>query len=245
MTTLVTGGAGYIGSHTAVSLHATGRRLVLLDDLSNASPVAVDRIRALTTPDIAFVQGDVADRNLLDRTFVEHDIDEVVHFAAFKAVGESVDEPLAYYRNNLGTTIALAEAMVRHGVDRLVFSSSCTVYGQPDTIPVTEDAPTGASNPYGWTKFMAEQILRDATAATRASLAAVRAAGGLALSYGVFLTALSAFLIVAFVLFMVVKAMNRMKREQEAAPPPAPPAPSKEEVLLTEIRDLLKANAAS
>ncbi len=166
MATLVTGGAGYIGSHTAVALHEAGRKLVLVDDLSNSSVEAVARVRALTTADVAFVEGDVADAALLDKVFTDHDIDEVVHFAAFKAVGESVDQPLAYYRNNLGSTIALAEAMVRHGVERIVFSSSCTVYGQPDQIPVTEAAPTGAANPYGWTKYMSEQILRDATAAT-------------------------------------------------------------------------------
>ncbi len=166
MATLVTGGAGYIGSHTAVALHEAGRDLVLVDDLSNSSKVAVDRVRALTSPRVAFVEGDVADPSLLDGVFRAHDIDEVVHFAAFKAVGESVEKPLDYYRNNLGSTIVLAEAMVNHGVTNLVFSSSCTVYGQPDTIPVTEEAPTGASSPYGWTKFMSEQILRDATAAT-------------------------------------------------------------------------------
>ncbi len=166
MATLVTGGAGYIGSHTAVALHEAGRELVLVDDLSNASRVAVDRIRELTSPDVAFVEGDVADPAVLDRAFTEHAVDEVVHFAAFKAVGESVDRPLAYYRNNLGTTIALAEAMVRHGCERIVFSSSCTVYGQPDEVPVTEAAPTGAASPYGWTKFMSEQVLRDACAAT-------------------------------------------------------------------------------
>lgn len=170
MTTLVTGGAGYIGSHTAIALHAAGRDLVLLDDLSNSSRIAVDRVRALTGDDVAFVEGDAADPDVLDRLFGEHDIDEVVHFAAFKAVGESVEQPLAYYRNNLGCTMALAQTMIDHGVDRLVFSSSCTVYGQPDTVPVDESAPTGAASPYGWTKYMSEQILRDlaATGAIRA-----------------------------------------------------------------------------
>lgn len=165
MAVLVTGGAGYIGSHTAVALHEAGREVVLIDNFNNSSPAALDAIRALTTPDMTFVEGDLRDRMLLDKVFESHDIDEVIHFAAHKAVGESVSIPLEYYGNNLGSTIGLAEAMVQHGVRKLVFSSSCTVYGQPDAIPVTEDAPTGAESPYGWTKYMSEQILRDAAAA--------------------------------------------------------------------------------
>ena len=165
MAVLVTGGAGYIGSHTAVALHEAGRKVVLLDNFDNSSPAAVDAIRALTTSDMTFVEGDLRDRSVLDHIFETHDIDEVVHFAAHKAVGESVTIPLDYYGNNLGSTIGLAGAMVEHGVRKLVFSSSCTVYGQPDTIPVTEDAPTVAESPYGWTKFMSEQILRDVAAA--------------------------------------------------------------------------------
>jgi UDP-glucose 4-epimerase len=166
MATLVTGGAGYIGSHTAVALHEAGRQVVILDNLVNASPRAVDAVRALTTPEVAFVEGDLLDPAVLDRVFAEHEIDEVVHFAAHKAVGESVAKPLEYYRNNLGSTIGLADAMVRHGVTRLVFSSSCTVYGQPEAVPVTEAAATGAESPYGWTKYMAEQILTDTAEAT-------------------------------------------------------------------------------
>ena len=165
MATLVTGGAGYIGSHTAVALHETGREVVVLDNFSNSSPKAIDALRALTTPDLAFVEGDLLDADALSRLFKDHDIDEVVHFAAFKAVGESVERPLDYYRNNLGATIGLVIAMVEHGVSRLVFSSSCTVYGQPEVIPVSEEAPTGARSPYGWTKCMSEQILADAAAA--------------------------------------------------------------------------------
>ena len=164
MAVLVTGGAGYIGSHTAIALHEAGRAVVLLDNFDNSSPAAVDAIRALTTPDMAFVEGDLLDRELLDRVFTDHPIDEVIHFAAHKAVGESVEKPLKYYANNLGSTVGLAEAMQRHGVTRLVFSSSCTVYGQPEEIPVTESAPTGAESPYGWTKYMSEQILTDASA---------------------------------------------------------------------------------
>ena len=174
MAVLVTGGAGYIGSHTAVALYEAGRKVVLLDNFDNSSPAAVDAIRALTTSDMAFVEGDLRDRSVLDYIFETHDIDEVVHFAAHKAVGESVTIPLAYYGNNLGSTIGLAGAMVEHGVRKLVFSSSCTVYGQPDTIPVTEDAPTGAESPYGWTKFMSEQILRDVAAATDLNVVLLR-----------------------------------------------------------------------
>ena len=147
MAVLVTGGAGYIGSHTAVALHEAGRKVVLLDNFDNSSPAAVDAIRALTTSDMTFVEGDLRDRSVLDHIFETHDIDEVVHFAAHKAVGESVTIPLDYYGNNLGSTIGLAGAMVEHGVRKLVFSSSCTVYGQPDTIPVTEDAPHRGGKP--------------------------------------------------------------------------------------------------
>ncbi len=164
MAVLVTGGAGFIGSHTAVALHASGREVVIIDNLNNAARAAVDAVRALTTPDLAFVEGDVLDRDLLADTFAQYDIDEVIHFAAHKAVGESVEQPLEYYRNNLGSTIELAGAMAAHGVTNLVFSSSCTVYGQPEEIPVTESAPTGAESPYGWTKYMSEQILRDVAA---------------------------------------------------------------------------------
>jgi len=164
MATLVTGGAGYIGSHTAVALHEAGREVVLVDNLSNSCREAVSAVRALTTPDMTFVEADLRDRDALDAVFESHQIDEVIHFAAFKAVGESVEKPLEYYDNNLGSTVGLAKAMVAHGVSSLVFSSSCTVYGQPDVIPVTELAPTGAESPYGWTKYMSEQILRDACA---------------------------------------------------------------------------------
>jgi UDP-glucose 4-epimerase len=165
MATLVTGGAGYIGSHTVVALHEAGRDVVVIDNLSNSSAKAVDALRALTTPDLAFVEGDLLDAATVDRVFADHDIDEVVHFAAYKAVGESVAKPIEYYRNNLGSTLTLVEAMTAHDVGRLVFSSSCTVYGQPDENPVTETAPTGAESPYGWTKYMSEQILADVTIA--------------------------------------------------------------------------------
>lgn len=165
MATLVTGGAGYIGSHTAVALHEAGRDVVIVDNFSNSSPRAIDAVRALTTPDLSCVEADLGDRDAVERVFKDHTIDEVIHFAAHKAVGESVEKPLDYYRNNLGSTIVLAEAMAEHGVSKLVFSSSCTVYGEPAEIPVTEAAPTGAESPYGWTKYMSEQILTDAARA--------------------------------------------------------------------------------
>jgi len=161
MAVLVTGGAGYIGSHTAVALHESGREVVLIDNLSNSCRQAVEAVRALTTTDMAFVEADLRDREALDSVFEDYHIDEVIHFAAFKAVGASVDDPLNYYDNNLGSTVVLAKAMILHDVRRLVFSSSCTVYGQPEVVPVTEAAPTGAESPYGWTKYMSEQILRD------------------------------------------------------------------------------------
>jgi UDP-glucose 4-epimerase len=167
MATLVTGGAGYIGSHTAVSLHESGREVVLLDNFANSSPAAVEAVRRLTTSEMPFAEVDMLDAAALDEVFDQHHIDEVIHFAGLKAVGESVAEPLTYYRVNLGSTINLVSSMIDHGVDRVVFSSSCTVYGEPTDVPVTERSPTGASSPYGWTKFMIEQILTDVAAASR------------------------------------------------------------------------------
>ena len=165
MAVLVTGGAGYIGSHTAVALHGAGRRVVLLDDLSNSSERAVDAVRALVGADVEFVRGDAADVDLVSSTIAGHDVDEVVHFAAFKSVSESVDRPVDYFRNNMGSLVGVVEAMAATGVRRLVFSSSCTVYGEPDEVPVTEASPTGAANPYGWTKLHGEQFLDQVAAA--------------------------------------------------------------------------------
>ena len=159
MAVLVTGGAGYIGSHTVVALHDAGRRIVILDNLSNSSERAVEAIRALTGSNLPFVQGDAADVDLVSRTIVELDVDEVVHFAAFKSVSDSVQRPLAYFANNMGSLVGVVQAMEATGVRRMVFSSSCTVYGEPDEVPVTEESPTGATNPYGWTKLHGEQFL--------------------------------------------------------------------------------------
>ncbi len=160
--TLVTGGAGYIGSHTCVELLAAGREVVVVDDLSNASPEALRRVEALGGRALkAFVRGDVRDRALMARVFAEHVVDAVIHFAAKKAVGESVAQPLAYYDNNLQGLIGVLQAMDAAGCRRMVFSSSATVYGDPASVPIDEGFPTTATNPYGWTKLMGEQILRD------------------------------------------------------------------------------------
>ena len=159
---LVTGGAGYIGSHTCVELLAEGREVVVLDDLSNASPEAVRRIEELGGRRLkAFVRGDVRDAGLLETVFRDHSIEAVVHFAAKKAVGESVERPLAYYDNNLLGLMRLLQAMDAAACRRIVFSSSATVYGDPASVPIDESFPTTATNPYGWTKLMGEQILRD------------------------------------------------------------------------------------
>ena len=166
MATLVTGGAGYIGSHTTVALHDAGRDVVILDDFSNASRRAVDSIRSLTRPDLPVVEGDVGDPDTLDAALGRHRIDSVIHFAARKSVSESVGDPLGYYRSNLGSVIALAAAMIERGVGRLVFSSSAAVYGSSSSLPFTEDSPTLPESPYGATKLMGERILADAAAAS-------------------------------------------------------------------------------
>ncbi len=160
---LVTGGAGFIGSHTCVELLESGYDVVVIDDLSNASEVALKRVERITGKKIrAFYEGDVKDGALLDRIFEEHPIAGAIHFAAFKAVGESVHKPIEYYQNNLGGTLELARALRDHGVYDIVFSSSATVYGQPDEVPVREDAQLKpATNPYGRTKVMNEQMLAD------------------------------------------------------------------------------------
>ena len=174
MATLVTGGAGYIGSHTTVALHDAGRDVVILDDFSNASRRVIDSIRSLTGPELPVVEGDTADPDTLDEAFGGHRIDSVVHFAARKSVAESVGDPLGYYRSNLGSTIALATAAIERGVGRLVFSSSASVYGSTPSLPVTEDSPTVPESPYGATKLMGERILADAAAASELTAVMLR-----------------------------------------------------------------------
>lgn len=172
MTTLVSGGAGYIGSHTVAALHAAGRDVVVLDDFSNARPGTVGELRELTTPDLAVVEGDAADRTAVRQLCDEHDFDSIVHFAAHKSVPESFADPLRYYRNNLLSTLCLAEIAVERGIDRFVFSSSAVVYGTPEQLPVSEDTPPAPQSPYGTTKLMCEHILAD-TAASSAMQAVV------------------------------------------------------------------------
>jgi UDP-glucose 4-epimerase len=169
-TVLVTGGAGYIGSHTCVQLLEAGARVVVVDNLDNASEVAIDRVRELTglgadDPQLAFHRLDLRDGPAIGALLADEPVDSVIHFAGRKAVGESVEQPLAYYDHNLVGTVNLVKAMDAAGVRDLVFSSSCTVYGDPDEVPITESAPIGAINPYGRTKLFIEELLRDVAAA--------------------------------------------------------------------------------
>ncbi len=164
MKVLVTGGAGYIGSHAVVELVAAGHEVVILDNLSNAKPEAVRRVSAITQREIPFVQGDIRDRETLRRLFAVHDLDAVMHFAGLKAVGESVEKPLAYYDNNVTGSLTLFEVMGEAGCKSIIFSSSATVYGDPASVPIREDFPTSATNPYGRSKLMIEEMLRDLAA---------------------------------------------------------------------------------
>lgn len=157
---LVTGGAGYIGSHTCLLLNEAGYDVVVADNLCNSKAESLLRVRELCGKESPLCVTDVADEEALDRLFSEHSFDAVIHFAGLKAVGESVREPLRYYRNNLNATLSLLSCMDRHNVNVLVFSSSATVYREPIS-PVTEQAPRGCTNPYGWTKLMSEQIIED------------------------------------------------------------------------------------
>jgi UDP-glucose 4-epimerase len=158
---LLTGAAGYIGSHTWLALLAAGFEVVGVDDFSNSSPEVLNRLAELSGQTPQFERADVCDAAAMNAVFERHKIAAVVHFAAFKAVGESTTMPLAYYRNNLGGLINTCETMRRHGCSRIVFSSSATVYGAPESLPLREDAPVSATNPYGQTKLMGETILRD------------------------------------------------------------------------------------
>ena len=166
MNILVTGGAGYIGSITCVRLIEAGYTPVIFDNFCNSKPSVVDRIAGVAGVRPALIEGDIRDRALLDRTLAAHKIDAVIHFAGLKAVGESVVKPLAYYENNLGGTFTLLQALDAAGVRTLIFSSSATVYGDPARVPILEDFPTGATNPYGRTKLMTEEILRDIVCAS-------------------------------------------------------------------------------
>ncbi len=161
MKVLVTGGAGYIASHTNLELLDDGYNVVVVDNLSNSSKESIRRVEKLTGKKISFYEGDILDNNLLKEVFEKEDIDAVIHFAGLKAVGESVEKPLDYYKNNVQGTITLLEAMKDAGVKDMVFSSSATVYGDPETVPIREDFPLSVTNPYGRTKLMIEDILRD------------------------------------------------------------------------------------
>lgn len=161
MAVLVTGGAGYIGSHTVVQLLENNREVVIVDDLSNSSPKVIDRIEAITGKRPKFYAVNILDGEKMDEIFKENNIDSVIHFAGFKAVGESVAKPLAYYTNNLTTTLIVLNLMKKYGVRNFVFSSSATVYGDPHTCPILEDFPLSATNPYGRTKLMIEEMLVD------------------------------------------------------------------------------------
>jgi UDP-glucose 4-epimerase len=161
MRVLVSGGAGYIGSHTVVKLIESGHDVVIVDNFSNAKPTVLGRLEAITGQPIPVHAFDLRDHDKTEHLFASEEFDAVIHFAGFKAVGESVEIPLEYYENNLGSTFSLVRAMRRHDVRKLVFSSSATVYGANPPLPMTEDLPTSATNPYGWTKVMIEQILTD------------------------------------------------------------------------------------
>ena len=166
MSILVTGGAGYIGTHTCIELLSAGYEIVVVDNYYNSKPEALARVRAISGRDFASYEIDCCDEAALDSVMESHpDIDTVIHFAGYKAVGESTQKPLEYYDNNLNSTLTLCRCMRRHGVKRIIFSSSATVYGSSERVPITEDSPRWCTNPYGWTKFMNEQILRDASAA--------------------------------------------------------------------------------
>ncbi len=165
MAILVTGGAGYIGSHTVLELLNSGNDVVVIDNLCNSSRESLRRVEALTGRSVTFYEADVCDRSALQTIFAQHAIDAVIHFAGLKAVGESTQIPLKYYQNNIAATLVLCEEMERAGVFRLVFSSSATVYGDPHSVPIQEHFPTSATNPYGRSKLMVEEMLRDIVAA--------------------------------------------------------------------------------
>ncbi len=162
MSVLVTGGAGYIGSHTVVELLNRGEKIIIVDNFSNSKPEMLNKIRKITNKDFKFYEVDLLDRENLDKVFAENsDIESVIHFAGLKAVGESVEKPIEYYHNNITGTLILLDVMKKYNCKKIVFSSSATVYGDPATVPIKEDFPLSTTNPYGSTKLMIEQILRD------------------------------------------------------------------------------------
>ena len=162
MAILVTGGAGYIGSHTVVELENVGYEVVVLDNLSNSSEKSLERVEKITGKPVKFYKADILDREALNEIFEKEKIDSCIHFAGLKAVGESVQKPWEYYENNIAGTLTLVDVMRQHGVKNMIFSSSATVYGDPAVIPITEECPKGqCTNPYGWTKSMLEQVLSD------------------------------------------------------------------------------------
>lgn len=161
MKILVTGGAGYIGSHTCVELIESGYTPIVYDNLSNSSTIALDRVKTITGQQVTFVEGDIRDSESLEKVMKAHDIEAVIHFAGLKAVGESVEKPLMYYDNNVSGSVKLLEAMKACGVKKIIFSSSATVYGDPASVPILEDFPISATNPYGQSKLMVEEVLRD------------------------------------------------------------------------------------
>ena len=162
MAILVTGGAGYIGSHTVIELQNAGYDVVVLDNLSNSNPVSLERVEKITGKHVPFYKADILNRDALNEIFEKESIDSCIHFAGLKAVGESVAKPWEYYENNIAGTLTLVDVMRKHNVKNMIFSSSATVYGDPAFVPITEECPKGqCTNPYGWTKSMLEQILSD------------------------------------------------------------------------------------
>ena len=162
MKILVTGGCGYIGSHTCVELLNNNYDVIVIDNLSNSKENVIDDIKKITNKDVIFYKGDVCDKNLLRKIFKDNNIDAVIHFAGYKAVGESVEKPLMYYRNNIDSTLSLCEIMNENNCKKIIFSSSATVYGDPLKLPITEDMPVGnTTNPYGTSKLYIEGILKD------------------------------------------------------------------------------------
>ncbi|VUD56638.1 UDP-glucose 4-epimerase [Thalassocella blandensis] len=161
MSVLVTGGAGYIGTHTCIELVKAGYSIVVLDNLCNSKKEALTRVEKIIGQPIPFVEGDIRDKALLKKIFTDFNIESVIHFAGLKAVGESCEIPLAYFQNNVAGTLTLCETMAEHGIYNILFSSSATVYGDPASVPILENFPTSAENPYGRSKLMVEEILRD------------------------------------------------------------------------------------